>query len=287
MAAGKNYVLRWLAVLFLAAGAGLLAYAWRQPTVYYATATVQLLRDVMLAPENQPRDGGYLLIDDEFFRTQLLIAEGQVLQEAVTQRLSGRPNPENVERNALLRASVARLGGLANCFTAQPIRSPGFLQFRARATSPDDAARLCNYFTDEFINYTVKWNIETSMRAVEDMRNHVDAARDKARGTRAQLAPLQERVEAAPDSLTPKEQAAYAGLQEQLIAEEQRYDELMQRFKSGMFAHHYHGPNARIIDKALPPLHGHRLGLPYAIGGGLSLLMGAGCGIFGWMRRAK
>ncbi|MGE9295400.1 MAG: GumC family protein [Puniceicoccales bacterium] len=171
----------YLVVCFFIIFTATLLYTFNVTPEYRSTATIQILRD-------DPRIlGTQDMVDNairgaEDFQTQIKILESGVLVSAVAERIKD-------EERTLFMAPYGDQFSLSGPLTLEEVLAKNKSVTPLRMTwvaavsymHPDKniAATVANYFADEFINYNVKLNIETSMRAVEDLRIRADHQKEK------------------------------------------------------------------------------------------------------------
>jgi polysaccharide biosynthesis transport protein len=158
-------------IVFLAA----LFYTLNKTKLYTAAASIEILpREAVVMQVQEVRDSG--LRGPEDLNTQVKILESG----AIVQRVAARLSPE--ETKALL--SPYQTGSdsdpigpgeiLALNRKVAPIRATRILQMVFTHPDPEVAAKMANYFVEEFMNYNSRWRVDESLKAVEELKIRAD-----------------------------------------------------------------------------------------------------------------
>jgi capsular exopolysaccharide synthesis family protein len=161
----------YVVILFLVVQLASVAYTVSATKQYTAAASIQILpRDAVVMKVQEVRDGD--LRSPEDLGTQVKILES----DAIVQKVASRLTPE--ESKSLLAPFVKGADGdpiapeeiLSRGRKVLPVRMTRILQIAFTHPDPDVAAKMANYFVEEYMNYNVRWRVDESMRAVEDLK---------------------------------------------------------------------------------------------------------------------
>ncbi|WP_269541877.1 YfbK domain-containing protein [Cerasicoccus fimbriatus] len=186
-----------------------------------ATVTIQIERPDRL---DEP-----VLVASENFNAQLNILGSEKLAENVAHRLTLEQLKQLSGNDLLSDGWVASAATEIMKRTSLDTQRESYL-IDINVRHPDEqlAATLANLLADEYLNYSIKLNIETSMRAVEDLRARADQQRLKVEELRADVSVYRnkfKRLGFSSEELGAKQQSlveaesAYAELQGQLQTE--------------------------------------------------------------------
>ena len=165
------YILVVFLVVFLAA----LFYTLKQTKLYTAAASIEILpRDAVVMQVQEVRDSG--LRGPEDLNTQVKILESGAIVQRVAARLVA-------EETKALMAPFETGGGGDPLLPAEvlglnrkvaPIRGTRILQMVYTHPDPEVAAKMANYFVEEFMNYNSRWRVDESLKAVEELKIRAD-----------------------------------------------------------------------------------------------------------------
>jgi capsular exopolysaccharide synthesis family protein len=165
----------YVVVAFLAVFIAALVYALGATRLYTAVGSIEILaRDPVVMKVEEVRDTD--LRGPEDLETQLKILESETIVRMVAEHLT----PD--ETRALLKPYQKGNGDdpvdpediLANNRKVVPVRLTRILQVAYTHPDPEIAARVANLFVDEYMDYNVRWRVDESMRAVEDLKVRAD-----------------------------------------------------------------------------------------------------------------
>ncbi|WP_309397374.1 GumC family protein [Cerasicoccus maritimus] len=180
----------YLVVTFFIIFVATLLYTFNVTEEYRSTATIQVLRDnpKILQDDTDILDNTIRGIED--FQTQVSILQSGSLISAVADRIK---DEDRVIFMAPYKDQFSLSGPLsleevlAKNLSVTPLRMTWIVAASYMHPDATMASKVANYFADEYINYNVKLNIETSMRAVEDLRNRAEHQREKVEEIREQI----------------------------------------------------------------------------------------------------
>jgi succinoglycan biosynthesis transport protein ExoP len=165
----------YVVIVFLVVLLASVAYTLSSTKLYTAVASIEILpRDAVVMKVQEVRDGD--LRGPEDLNTQVKILESSAIVEMVAARLSAD------EAKALLAPYEKGGGGdplvpediLTPNRKVLPIRQTRILQIAFTHPDPEVAAKISNLFVEEYMNYNVRWRVDESMRAVEDLKVRAD-----------------------------------------------------------------------------------------------------------------
>lgn len=165
----------YVVVVFLAVFLASLIYTLTATKLYTSGATIEILaRDpvVMKVQEVRATD----LHGPEDLNTEVKILESSSLVQKVAERLTP------AESKALTAPYIKDSSGdvvvpetvIMKNRKILPARMTRVIQVVFTHPDPEIAARIANLFVEEFINYNVRWRVEESMKAVEDLKIRAD-----------------------------------------------------------------------------------------------------------------
>ena len=176
-------------IAFFIVFTGTLLYTFNTTEEYRSLATIQVLRDdlnVMGLEDMQYNT----IASAEDFNTQVRIIQSMAIIDGVAERIKGKERERFLapyQGGFSLSGPMSLKEILVQNRNIQPLRLTMIINIIYSHPDPDVAARIANYFADEYINYNVRLNIDTSMRAIEDLRIRADQQRNKVEGIRNQL----------------------------------------------------------------------------------------------------
>jgi capsular exopolysaccharide synthesis family protein len=202
----------YLIVAFFIIFSGSILYTFNKTKVYTAVAMVQLLRDdpsALQTAEMEPNQ----IRGAEDLNTQISVLNSGTIITGVEKRLQD----DERERFMAPYTDTLSLSGplspveiLGKNRKVMPQRMS--LMIGVGYTHPDPiiAARVANLFADEFINYNLTLNIDSSMKAVEDLRIRADQQKERVEDLELKMAEYREEHNAV--SLDSQENIASAQL---------------------------------------------------------------------------
>ena len=202
----------YLIVAFFIIFSGSILYTFNKTKVYTAVAMVQLLRDdpsALQTAEMEPNQ----IRGAEDLNTQISVLNSGTIITGVEKRLQD----DERERFMAPYTDTLSLSGplspveiLGKNRKVMPQRMS--LMIGVGYTHPDPiiAARVANLFADEFINYNLTLNIDSSMKAVEDLRIRADQQKERVEELELKMAEYREEHNAV--SLDSQENIASAQL---------------------------------------------------------------------------
>ncbi|GHB97667.1 GumC family protein [Cerasicoccus arenae] len=180
----------YLVVTFFIIFTATLLYTFNVTPEFSSTATIQVLRD----DPNIFGDGVDVMDNTirgmEDFQTQMGILGSGVLISSVAERIKDEDRQlfmAPYKDQFSLSGPMSLEEVLQKYRTISPVRMTWIAAVSYLHPDPNIAAKVANYFADEYINYNVKLNIETSMRAVEDLRIRADHQREKVEEIRENI----------------------------------------------------------------------------------------------------
>lgn len=165
----------YVVVVFLVVFLASLVYTLSSTKSYTAATSVEVLaRDPVVMKVEEVRDEDLRGPDD--LNTQVKLMESGAIAERVAQRLTSD------ETKALMAPYQGGGGGdpatpeevLMKGRTVLPFRMTRVIQIAFTHPDPDIAAKMANYFAEEFIDYNVRWRVDESLKAVEDLKVRAD-----------------------------------------------------------------------------------------------------------------
>jgi capsular exopolysaccharide synthesis family protein len=160
----------YVVIVFLAVFLAGLVYTLSATKLYTAAASIEILaRDPVVMKVQEVRDSD--LRGPEDLNTQVKILESGTIVQKVAERLSA-------DETKALMAPYEKGGGdpmvpeevLSLNRKVLPVRMTRILQVAYTHADPDLAAKIANLFVEEFMDYNVRWRVDESMRAVEDLK---------------------------------------------------------------------------------------------------------------------
>jgi len=217
----------YLVVTFFIIFTATILYTFNVTPEYRSTATVQVLRDDPKVFDTGERDVVDMAIrGPEDFQTQITVLQSGALVKAVAERIKDEDATAFMapyKDQFSLSGPMSKEEVLANYRTITPMRMTLVAAVSYMHPDPDIAAKVANYFADEYINYNVKLNIETSMKAVEDLRIRAEHQREKVEEIREEINEYRKkygRVALTPEELTGSESAELNSLKQALLEDE-------------------------------------------------------------------
>ncbi|MCC5834264.1 MAG: polysaccharide biosynthesis tyrosine autokinase [Opitutales bacterium] len=168
----------WLVVTVFVVFLATSLYTFNAPKIYRSVATVEILRekDRIVQFQDVVRQD---VANAEDFNTQIRVLESASIIQAVDGRLTGSERAQFLapyERgiDASLRGTPSVGSLLSRNRTVSPVRLSLVVNILYSHPDPEIAARVANYFAEEFIDFNRNKQIEGSMRAVDDLQKQVD-----------------------------------------------------------------------------------------------------------------
>ncbi len=165
----------YVVVVFLAVFLASLIYTLTATKLYTSSATIEILaRDPVVMKVQEVRASD--LHGPEDLNTEVKILESSSLVQKVAERLTA------AESKALTAPYEKESSGdpvvpdsiIAKNRKILPARMTRVIQVVFTHPDPDMAARIANLFVEEFSSYNVRWRVEESMKAVEDLKIRAD-----------------------------------------------------------------------------------------------------------------
>ncbi len=164
----------YIVVVFLVIFSSVLAYTLNQTKIYQSSTSVQVFRrdptvmQVQSVTDNEIRSA-------EDLNTQVKIMESSVIVQKVAERLTGEDLRQFMEPYSGNSTEAPLAAGiLASNRKIVPQRLSLIIQVVYQHPNRFIAAKVANYFADEFISYNARVRIDESMKAVEELKNHAD-----------------------------------------------------------------------------------------------------------------
>jgi polysaccharide biosynthesis transport protein len=169
----------YIVVAFLVVFASALIYTYAQTPVYESVATVQIFRrEAMVMQVQQVMDNQVNTAED--LNTQVNILKSSTIIQRVADRLTG-------EDRRLFLAPYEKAGRPAPVIDVileknrdvVPQRLSLIISITYRHPNRDLAAKVANFFADEYIAYNAHMQADESIRAVEELSQRADEQRKK------------------------------------------------------------------------------------------------------------
>lgn len=237
----KDYILIfrerlwYLIVAFFIIFSGSILYTFNKTKMYTAVASVQLLRDDPSPLGNSVEIEPNQIRSSEDLNTQIsLLASGTVVK-GVEQRLQDEMRQLFMApyTDALsLRGPLTPLELLVRNRDIRPRRMNLIIDIAFSHPDRDVAAEVANLYAKEFRDFNLKKIIESSMKAVEDLRMRVNQQREKVEELELKLAEYREQNNAV--SLAEQENIAIqqlASLNESKTINKSYFDSLETKWK--------------------------------------------------------
>jgi len=222
-------------VAFFIIFSGAVLYTINKTPVYTAFARVQILREDPSAMQTQEVDVSNVVRSEEDLRTQISLMQSSTIVEGVKQRL----DDEERERFMAPYRDSFTLGEkltaeevLARNRKIAPERSSLIVNVGFKHPDPTIAANIAQYFAEEFQQYNLNQNIDTSMKAVEDLRIRAEQQREKVEELEMKLAEYREKHNAV--SISEQENIAreqLARLNEIVIENKNAFDQVATKWE--------------------------------------------------------
>ncbi len=206
---------------------GSILYTFNKTKVYTAFAQVQVLRDDPSALRTEEVEVNQVRSAEDL-NTQINVLESASIVRGVEQRLQDEDRERFMAPYAdalSLRGPLSPIEVLGKNRRIVPKRMSLMINVAFSHPDPEIAARVANLFADEFINYNLTLNIDTSMKAVEDLRIRADQQKQRVEELDLKLAEYREKHNAV--SLDNQENIAreqLGSLNEIVIANKNMFD---------------------------------------------------------------
>ncbi|PXA05689.1 sugar tyrosine-protein kinase [Coraliomargarita sinensis] len=189
----------YLIVAFFIIFSGSILYTFNKTKVYTSAATVQLLRDDPSALGDTVEMEQNQIRSAEDLNTQISLLESGTIIQGVEQRLQDDMRKRFMApyTDALsLRGPLTPTEVLGRNRKIIPRRMSLMINIAYSHPDPIVAAEVANLFAKEFIDYNLKLNIDSSMKAVEDLRIRADQQKDRVEELEFKLADYREQKNA-------------------------------------------------------------------------------------------
>jgi len=170
----------YVVAVFLAVFLASLVYTLSTTKLYTAAASIEILRhDPVVMKVQEVRDSG--LQGPEDLNTFVKFLESATLIQKVAERLTGEerkalmaPYENNHSGDVLLPEEV-----LGKNRRVAPVRQTRILLVSFTHPDGEVAAKMANYFVEEFMAYNSRWRNDESLKAVDDLKVRADQQRKK------------------------------------------------------------------------------------------------------------
>ena len=168
----------YIIVVSLVIFSSVVVYTLSQEKIYQSGTTVQVFRrDPMVMQIQAVTDNEIRSTED--LNTQVKLMESSAIIQKVADRLTGDELRQFMEPYAKGAEVILPAEILARNRKVVPQRLTLIVQIFYQHPNRFIAARVANYFADEYINYNTRVRIDESMKAVEELKNHADEQRRK------------------------------------------------------------------------------------------------------------
>ena len=183
-------------VTFFIIFTGTLLYTFNTTEIFLSAASVQVLRDDadVLGTGDLEYDA---IANAEDFNTQMRILESGTIVNSVAERIKDDMRVKFMapfEDSIRLRGPLSIQEVLSRNRNIVPIRLSLMVSVQFEHPDKDIAAEVANLFAREYVNYNVRLNIDTSMRAVEDLKVRVETQRGKVEELESKLVEYRDRT---------------------------------------------------------------------------------------------
>lgn len=181
----------WLVVTVFIFFMGTAVYTFNTEKIYRAGATVQVLRTEDTKMQFQDVVDMSIKSNEDFLTQMRIIESGSIVQR-VADRLTDSElrrfmAPYESDYVSLFEKRTPE-EILAQNRKVEPIRMTLVVAIFYHHPDPEIAARIANYFAEEYIHYNTNLRIEGSMRAVEDLKGRAEQQRAKVEELELQIA---------------------------------------------------------------------------------------------------
>ena len=187
---------RWWHVLlvFLVVAGGATLYTLTRQPLYTSKATLEILRrEALVMKVDQVQDSE--LRGPEDLNTQIKLLESGAIVQRVADRLTGDDGRRFLAPYSTTDSGdpVDAAGILAVNRATVPIRQSRMIEIRYTHPDAAMAARVANYFVEEFLNYNARWRADESNKAVDDLRIRAEQQSRKVKELGSALQDYKER----------------------------------------------------------------------------------------------
>ena len=225
----------YLIVAFFVIFLGSVLYTVTTTRVYTASTKIQLLRDdpSPLQPMTELEPNQILGVED--FNTQVDILNSLTIIRKVKERLKADELVafmEPYEEKTMAGVLVTPIDVLGTNRKVLPQRMSLTVAISYKHPDPVIAARIANLFAEEFRDYNQMLNIDSSIRAVQALKERVEQQRDRVGELELQIAEYREQNDAI--SLNQDENTMLADLlqlREIKLSEKNNFDNLSVRWE--------------------------------------------------------
>jgi len=181
---------------------------------YVATASLRVFKSEVSPMDSGLKDPTTEIVGPEEFNTRIRLMETRDIATAVAGRMSDE------ERNAFLlpfrsnnplQPEMTLIDRLLTRRTVSPGRLAYILQIGVEHPDPQLAAKVADYFAEEFINYNGRLNVEKAMKAVEELQQQEKEQGNKVEQIQADMNAMVDKYGAL--NLDPKNNVMPAKLQ--------------------------------------------------------------------------
>jgi capsular exopolysaccharide synthesis family protein len=140
---------------------------------YVATASLRVYKSVDTPMDSGLKDPTDEVVGPEEFNTRIRLMETRDIAVAVAGRMSDEEKAAFLapfRTNNALVPEMNLVDRLMSRRQVTPGRMAYILQVGVEHPTPDLAAKVANYFAEEFINYNSRLNVEKAMKAVEELK---------------------------------------------------------------------------------------------------------------------
>lgn len=168
-----------------------------QTEIYRATATVEVLRKTAKPVQGSgPMGNEHEIHSTEDFNTQVQVIQSVRMAERVADRITGdervrfmKPYEKGGAGDPLTPIEV-----LLKYRQVAPLRMSLVVAVHYSHPDKELAARIANYFAEEYIDHNLRVRIDESMRAVEDLQVRAEQQRQKVEEIEMRLQEYRERT---------------------------------------------------------------------------------------------
>jgi succinoglycan biosynthesis transport protein ExoP len=188
----------YLIIAFFIIFSGSIIYTFNKTKLYTSAAQLQILRDDPSVLGQGGLDTNQIR-GAEDLNTQINLMESGVIISRVAARLTPDDRDEFLAPyigGTFLTAMLSPEEILARNRRIQPRRMSLMIQIAYTHPVAEVAAKIANLFAEEFIEYNSSRTVDTSMRAVEELRIRADQQRQRVEEIEMQLANYRERHKA-------------------------------------------------------------------------------------------
>ncbi len=219
----------WLFIAVFVVVVAVAMYTFNATPLYRAGTTVQVLRQKDQTVQFSDIVNTQIA-NNEDFNTEVGIIESIEIVKNVAARLKG----EELRRfMAPYEDSISLTGKqktpaeiLVQNRKVSPRRLTLIVVIEYQHPDKAMAARIANYFAEEYISYKLQRRIESSMRAVDELKQRAEGQRKRVEELEYQLADFKERYKTISfDAATDIDQQQMVGLNEMLVQDKRILDE--------------------------------------------------------------